>query len=61
MRVFVAGATGVIGRPLTKQLREAGHEVIGTTRSSERAEMLRELGASRWSWTPGTPPPFAAR
>jgi nucleoside-diphosphate-sugar epimerase len=45
MRVLVAGATGVIGRPLVKQLREAGHEVVGTTRSPERAEMVRDLGA----------------
>jgi nucleoside-diphosphate-sugar epimerase len=45
MRVFVAGATGVIGRPLVVQLREAGHEVVGMTRSPERAETLRELGA----------------
>lgn len=45
MRVLVAGATGVIGRPLVKQLREAGHDVVGTTRSQERAETLRALGA----------------
>jgi nucleoside-diphosphate-sugar epimerase len=45
MRVLVAGATGVIGRPLVKQLREAGHEVSGTTRSEERAEIVRALGA----------------
>jgi nucleoside-diphosphate-sugar epimerase len=45
MRVFVAGATGAIGRPLTRQLREAGHEVIGMTRSEERAAALREAGA----------------
>jgi nucleoside-diphosphate-sugar epimerase len=44
VRVFVAGATGVIGRPLVRRLLEAGHEVIGTTRSPERAETLRELG-----------------
>ncbi len=44
MRVFLAGATGVIGRPLTKGLLQAGHEVTGTTRSPERAEGLRELG-----------------
>ena len=44
MRVFVAGATGVIGRPLVTRLLEAGHEVIGTTRSPERAQTLRELG-----------------
>jgi nucleoside-diphosphate-sugar epimerase len=45
MRVLVAGATGVIGRPLVKQLREAGHEVVGTTRSAERAETVSALGA----------------
>ena len=33
MRVFVAGASGVIGRPLVAQLIAAGHEVTGTTRS----------------------------
>jgi nucleoside-diphosphate-sugar epimerase len=44
MRVFVAGATGVIGRPLIRRLLDAGHEVIGTTRSPERAETLRQLG-----------------
>src|SRR3954452_5344468 len=44
MRVLVAGATGVIGRPLVKRLLEAGHEVTGTTRSPERAESLRGLG-----------------
>jgi nucleoside-diphosphate-sugar epimerase len=43
MKVLVAGATGAIGRPLVKQLREAGHEVVGTTRS--RPEAVRELGA----------------
>jgi len=35
----------VIGRPLVKQLRAAGHDVVGTTRSPERAQGLRELGA----------------
>ena len=32
MKVFVAGASGAIGRPLVRQLVEAGHEVTGTTR-----------------------------
>ena len=45
MKVFVAGASGVIGRPLVRQLVEAGHEVVGTTRSPEKAGMLRGLGA----------------
>jgi nucleoside-diphosphate-sugar epimerase len=46
MRVFLAGATGVIGRPLSRRLLEGGHEVIGTTRSPERAEALRQLGVT---------------
>jgi nucleoside-diphosphate-sugar epimerase len=45
MRVFVAGATGAVGRPLVAQLREAGHQVTGTTSSPGRAEALRALGA----------------
>lgn len=45
MRVFVAGATGAIGRPLVQQLVAAGHEVIGTTRSAERARALEATGA----------------
>ena len=44
MRVFVAGATGAVGRPLVAQLVEAGHEVVGTTRRKERADDLR----TRW-------------
>lgn len=45
MKVFVAGASGAIGRPLIRQLVEAGHEVTGTTRRSERAEEIRAAGA----------------
>jgi nucleoside-diphosphate-sugar epimerase len=45
MRVFVAGSTGVIGRGLVAMLIEAGHEVTGMTRSSARADRLRQLGA----------------
>ena len=44
MRVFVAGATGAIGRVLLPRLRAAGHEVTGMTRSAERAEELRAAG-----------------
>ena len=33
MRVFLAGASGVIGRPLVPRLSAAGHEVTGMTRS----------------------------
>jgi 2-alkyl-3-oxoalkanoate reductase len=45
MRVFVAGASGAIGRPLLRRLVAAGHEVTGTTRSEERAEAIRAAGA----------------
>jgi nucleoside-diphosphate-sugar epimerase len=45
MRVFLAGATGVIGRTLVPMLRAGGHEVVGMIRSPERAEELRALGA----------------
>jgi len=44
MRVFLAGGTGVIGRALVPQLREAGHEVTAMTRYESRAETLREQG-----------------
>jgi nucleoside-diphosphate-sugar epimerase len=46
VRIFLAGASGVIGRKLTPMLVEAGHEVAGTTRSDAKAERVRELGAS---------------
>ncbi len=46
MKVFVAGATGALGRPLVKQLVERGHEVTGMTRSESKQELLRELGAT---------------
>ena len=46
MRVFVAGASGVIGRPLVRLLVAAGHDVAGMTRSSAKASLLRELGAA---------------
>jgi nucleoside-diphosphate-sugar epimerase len=45
VRIFLAGASGVIGRRLTPLLVEAGHEVAGTTRSEEKAEIVRGLGA----------------
>ena len=46
MRVFLAGATGVIGRRLLPRLIAAGHEVTAMTRSEERAGALREAGAA---------------
>lgn len=44
MKVFLAGAAGVVGRRLAPLLREAGHSIIGTTRSPDKAETLRKLG-----------------
>jgi nucleoside-diphosphate-sugar epimerase len=44
MRVLVAGASGAIGHPLVSRLVEAGHEVVGTTRSTARAEEVRAAG-----------------
>src|ERR1700744_1806761 len=45
MRVFVAGATGAIGRQLVPRLVAAGHEVHAMTRSESKRAMLWELGA----------------
>ena len=45
MKVFVAGASGAIGRPLVRQLVAAGHEVTGTTRREERSAEIRAAGA----------------
>src|ERR687887_2785594 len=44
LRVFVAGASGVIGVRLVPQLVVAGHEVAGMTRSPAKVELLRGLG-----------------
>jgi nucleoside-diphosphate-sugar epimerase len=45
MRIFVAGATGALGRRLVPTLVSAGHEVVGTTRSADKAATLDENGA----------------
>ncbi len=45
MRVFVAGASGAIGKPLVRRLLAAGHEVTGMTRREERAAEIRAAGA----------------
>ena len=44
MRIFLAGATGVVGQHLIPLLREAGHVVVGTTRSPEKAKHLTAQG-----------------
>jgi uncharacterized protein YbjT (DUF2867 family) len=45
MKVFVAGATGAIGRQLVPMLVERGHDVVATTRSPEKAGALRAMGS----------------
>jgi nucleoside-diphosphate-sugar epimerase len=45
MKVFVAGATGAVGKRLIPALRARGYEVIGLTRSAEKAGVLRGAGA----------------
>ncbi|MGI8756420.1 MAG: NAD-dependent epimerase/dehydratase family protein, partial [Acidimicrobiales bacterium] len=44
MKVFIAGATGVLGRATVWRLVDAGHEVRGIARSPEKAAQLREAG-----------------
>ena len=44
MKVFVAGATGAVGTPLVRVLVEAGHDVVGTTRSEGKVDSLRAAG-----------------
>ena len=45
MRVFVAGATGVLGRALIPQLVARGHDVVGMTKTASKQDALRALGA----------------
>lgn len=45
MKVFVAGATGALGRQLVPALVAHGHDVVGMTRTAEKAELVRGLGA----------------
>lgn len=45
MHIFVAGATGAVGRRLVARLVGSGHSVVGLTRTPAKADILRELGA----------------
>lgn len=45
MKIFVAGATGAVGRRLVPLLRAAGHEVAGLTHTHAKASLLRSMGA----------------
>jgi nucleoside-diphosphate-sugar epimerase len=46
MRIFVAGATGAIGRQLVPRLVAAGHDVAGMTRTSAKLDTVRSMGAT---------------
>lgn len=46
MKVFVAGATGVLGKRAVARLVQAGHEVTAIARAADKAELLRALGAT---------------
>jgi nucleoside-diphosphate-sugar epimerase len=45
VKVFVAGATGVLGRQLVPELVRAGHDMVGMTRTDTKRDLLAELGA----------------
>src|SRR4030095_9921177 len=45
MKIFVAGGTGVIGRPLIAKLLAKGHSIVALTRSPEEAQALAEKGS----------------
>jgi len=45
-KIFLAGATGAIGKRLVPQLLEAGHEVFGTTRSERKVAELKTAGVT---------------
>jgi nucleoside-diphosphate-sugar epimerase len=46
MRIFVAGATGALGKQLLPRLVERGHEVTGMTRTAAKAASIEEMGAA---------------
>src|SRR5512139_2060623 len=45
MRIFVAGATGALGRPTVRLLAARGHELVGLTRTDSGRAVLESLGA----------------
>jgi 2-alkyl-3-oxoalkanoate reductase len=44
MKIFIAGGTGAIGRPLIAELHAQGHDIVALTRSTEKAQALVEQG-----------------
>src|SRR5688500_7903558 len=45
MKIFVAGATGALGRQLVPHLVGRGHDVVGMTRDAAKQDLVRSLGA----------------
>ncbi len=48
MKVFVAGASGAVGKQLVPMLVERGHEVTGMTRSPAKRDLVRRRERVRW-------------
>src|SRR5690242_6544986 len=46
MKIFLAGATGAIGKQLAPRLVAAGHDVVGTTRSASKQDAISQMGAT---------------
>lgn len=55
MKVVVTGATGFVGRPLTKRLLDGGHQVTAWTRNPERARGTLPALCEVAAWDPGRP------
>jgi len=46
MKIFLAGATGAIGKQLVPRLVSSGHDVVGMTRSRSKQDAIRQMGAT---------------
>ena len=48
MKVFISGATGVLGKRIVKSLIVGGHAVVGLSRSQANTDLLKAQGAASW-------------
>src|SRR4051794_8857055 len=46
VKVFVAGASGAVGKPVVRELVERGHDVVAMTSTAQKRSVLEEQGAS---------------